>query len=86
MTRDELEGIVPVHKIGGKPAFIELADVPNPFRTQCYHDHLCANSPGKWRIWVWNWKNLINARFSDDYKLRHSPGAVLITDAMISKY
>jgi hypothetical protein len=84
MTRDELEK-VPVHEIGGKPAYIRLVDVSNPFRTECYYDHISANVPGQFCIWTWDWQRWLSTRFSGQYQPRHSTlGATVITDEMIA--
>ena len=84
MTRDELEDFVPVHDMSGKPAFIRLVDVPNPFRTECYYDHTCANVPGQWCIWVWDWRRWLSVRFSGSYQPRFRASVPVITDDMIA--
>ncbi len=83
MDRVELENLVPVHELSGKPAFVRLVDVPNPFRTECYHDHLCANVPGQQCIWVWDWHRWLEARFSGTYQPRHKAAKEEITNDML---
>jgi len=83
MTRDELEALVPVQELNGKPAYIRLLDVPNPFRTECYLDHASANVPGQWNIWLWDWQRWLRARFSGRYQQRHNKLPKLVTDDMM---
>lgn len=34
MTRDELQAAVPVHDHDGRPCYVDLADIPQPWRDQ----------------------------------------------------
>lgn len=72
LSKSDLERIVYVYYEDGAPRFIDLRDVPNPYRTECYHDHYGCNMPEKWRLWAWDWRVWLSARFSGAYRARHS--------------
>ncbi|HJV74799.1 MAG TPA: hypothetical protein VJ654_11300 [Noviherbaspirillum sp.] len=86
LTREELESSVPVHQerqSHGTIRFIRLIDVPNPYRSECWHDHRGSNLPKRWCLRSMDWQIWLGARFSGSYKPRHKPDAPFITDEMI---
>jgi len=59
MTRDELAKVVPAHDYKGRRFFVRLAEVPEPWRSQFWHDirgSAVPSFPGEGNLaYAWDW-------------------------------
>ncbi|GAC1569448.1 MAG: hypothetical protein NVS3B3_23840 [Aquirhabdus sp.] len=66
MNRDELIRSVPVHEYKGRPFFIRVADIPDPWRTQFWKDITPCQCPafeGEGDLaYVWDWERWVYGR------------------------
>ncbi|MDC6237024.1 hypothetical protein PP724_22940 [Ralstonia solanacearum] len=73
MTREELKGLVPVHKSPTGGHYVRLRDIPNPWRSEFANDSLGSTQPviaGEAEChFVGDWVKWLSFRFEPDYKM-----------------
>jgi hypothetical protein len=64
MTRNELLAAVPVREFHGRPVYIDVNDIPQPWRDQFKKETVGCGIPvidGVERAaWAWDWKSWVN--------------------------
>lgn len=67
MTRAELIAVVPIHDYKGRPFFVRLSEVPEPWRTQFWNALAGSAAPafeGEGRLaYAWDWKDWVSDRW-----------------------
>lgn len=69
MSRDEFIACVPVHECNGRPFFIRVADIPDPWRVQFLKVLVGSQCPafeGEGDLaYVWDWEHWVNGNGHD---------------------
>lgn len=68
MTRDDLLAALPIHDYKGRPFFIRLVEVPEPYRQQFFETVVgcaCPTFPGEPGplYYAWDWKNWVHGQW-----------------------
>lgn len=68
MTRNELIAAVPIHWHNGRPFFVRLDDVPEPYREQLFKTLVgcaCPALPGEDRqlYYAWDWESWVHGQW-----------------------
>lgn len=67
MNRDELIACVPVHEYKGRPFFIRIAEIPEPWRAQFLKAIVGSQCPafeGEGDLaYAWDWKHWVNGNW-----------------------
>ncbi|MFZ6774827.1 hypothetical protein ACO0LB_19160 [Undibacterium sp. SXout7W] len=66
MNRDELIAYVPVHEYNGRPFFVRISEIPEPWQTQ-FSSYLassqCPMIEGERNLaYVWDWERWVHGR------------------------
>jgi len=73
MTRDELIAAVPVHQYEGRPFYVDLAEIPQPWRDQFWtalYGSQCPKIEGVERAaYAWDWDCWVHGSWHG----RHGP-------------